>query len=164
MTATTTYQPLSKGELRLLRTTTKVSFARNENFSCMTTTHKRVNLVNPADDEVRTQIDVESVVRSTRTHLDENRPESLAKARCHELIWVDCGEVGTQWRTITAFLKPGDMLKLHWGRDYDTNGNMDEHKLHGDRLSLHITRGEKKFCFVISSGCQYDNSARMIKV
>jgi hypothetical protein len=82
---------------------------------------------------------------------------------CSFRMNVDCGEGGIYWRTLAAFLKPGDMLKLSWGRDYVTNGYMDEHELHGDRVTLLVERRRKTFGFILGTAVCENNTARMIK-
>ncbi len=154
--------PLDRLTLKALRTAKMVSFNH-------TPTAASIRVTGPPTDNLSsvtrlegpvTEISVDSLVRSCK---GDNNAELMKVAYCHELMWVDCGETGMQWRTITTFLKPGDVLSLHWGRDYNTNLNMERHELHGDRLALHVKRGDKKFGFILNSQCSPNNTARMIK-
>lgn len=157
----TSYEPLTRSQVKALRIAKKVSFHRRPAESFI-----RVYLAASRSGSEREQsidINAPSIVKSAGSH--ELYGEELERrAQCSEMMWVDCGDVGLHWRSIAAFIKAGDLLTIHWGRDYDTNGYMKDHGLHGDRLTLKIKRGAKQFGFILHSQCCGDNTARMIKV
>jgi hypothetical protein len=67
------------------------------------------------------------------------------------------------WRSVAAFLKPGDQLALDWFRDAETRGYLDHHSdLHGDRMALVIERKGQRFEFILAVEIGPDTTSRMI--
>ncbi len=153
--------PLTRQQLNQLRKSKSVSFSHSKGEGTIVAIHQWER----GDERgIRFEIPVTSRVRSCRSHQLPAGAKPLEQvASCHELMHVDCGDTGLEWRSITAFLKPGDELTLAWGADYESNGYMDDAGLHGDRLTLKIDRGNKKFGFVLVVHACKDNTARMIR-
>jgi hypothetical protein len=69
------------------------------------------------------------------------------------------------WPTTAQALRVGDRLCLSWTAD-NNNTTIREANLHSDRLTLRVTRGEKKprhLAFFVAQTVTHNNSARMIR-
>lgn len=53
------------------------------------------------------------------------------------------------WRSITALLRPSDVLRLHWRADDPTDA-LGEAVLHRDELRLGVTRGARSWLFLLA--------------
>ncbi len=53
------------------------------------------------------------------------------------------------WRTITAQLRPGDVIGLHWRADEPSDALADP-GLHRDELRLEVTRGARRWVFLLA--------------
>lgn len=158
MSETSTIE-LSREQLTALRKAKSVGFYTTPTRSYIKTSRPgRKN-----GSEIDLDVPTESSVRGLR---DANSPKHLRTIGfCNFRLDVDAGEIGMFWSTIAAFLKPGDRLKLSWGRDYETNGHMEDADLHGDRLTLLVYRTKPiPFAFIIGSEVSKDNTSRMIKL
>lgn len=67
-----------------------------------------------------------------------------------------------EWHTTVSMLKEGDILTLSWIADNNSE-TIRQARLHVDRVSLYVKRGDKKLQFHLQTAITYDNSARMIK-
>jgi len=81
---------------------------------------------------------------------------------CHECILTPAFD--EVWQTSLGFIKPGDMLALHWV--VSQNGHTQDHGLYADTLKLVIDRpgkASKRYTFIIRTQVCPDNTARMIR-
>jgi len=125
----------------------------------------RRNETNPGSDDPKNW-NYEVPVYS-RVSAGYKEPTGLKEvASCHVLITM-ANNVHEVWSTIARFLKLGDRIWLDWRRDSMTNGYMEKHNLHGDRLKLYVHRRKgdrfEQFMFVVEVQCCENNTARMIR-
>lgn len=151
-------EPLTKHQLKALRSAKRVSFYQTRPGEAGITVVQVVR-----GKEVETDIPVRSEVRSCREERQGTTPPLRDVAVCHYLLWSDSGGEALNWRSIGAFLKAGDVLMLHWGANYFNNGYLDKVELHGDRLSLRIQRGDKRYGFIVATSVCANNTARMVR-
>ena len=64
------------------------------------------------------------------------------------------------WRSISAFVRVGDMVRLHWRADNTSDGLVDP-EWHRDELSIGIHRGRRRWMFLLDVQIRPD-PARMI--
>ncbi len=53
------------------------------------------------------------------------------------------------WRSVTALLRPSDVLRLHWRADDPTDA-LGDPALHRDELRLGVTRGRRRWLFLLA--------------
>ena len=156
---------LTKEQIKILRKTGRVSFhhtPQSAHIAVTEVTQKRDREGRSVEIE-HPDIPVESIVREISRAVIEGKPFAEV-AHCFDMKWTDNGgDDAYYWRTIVRLLKIGDVLSLHWGRDFNCNQNMEKADLHGDRLSLHIQRGKTKMVFIIACQVCPDNTARMTR-
>lgn len=75
----------------------------------------------------------------------------------------DSAEYDPVLRTIFHNIKVGDILKLHWIADNNSN-NIRKNNLHADELQIQIIRDHTPLLFNLAYSVCYDNSVRMIKL
>ena len=79
-----------------------------------------------------------------------------AQRRWHEhhlpgataLTIIDAAQLDEVWRSVATFLRPGDMLRLHWRADSPTDALSDP-DLHRDELCIAVTRGARRWMFLL---------------
>jgi hypothetical protein len=65
------------------------------------------------------------------------------------LTVFDTAQLHEVWQTITALLRPGDVLRLHWRADERSDALADP-ALHRDELRLGVTRGTRRWLFLLA--------------
>lgn len=67
-------------------------------------------------------------------------------------------------RTFVEFVRPGDVLELHWAADiYGPTSSIRQAGLHADQLDIRIHRGNRSYTFIIAVRMGADDTARMIR-
>jgi hypothetical protein len=62
--------------------------------------------------------------------------------------WISRARLDEVWRSIAAFLRVGDVLRLHWRAD-NTIDWLDDPRLHRDELSVAVHRGRRRWMFLL---------------
>ncbi len=164
--------PLTKADIKALRTADTVAFDYNGNTSyagirCI----KRANKSNPWEQELTVKANASAELYRGHYH------EWLTDVRaCHVIVSSSYDEF---YQTFAGLLREGDVIFLEFvslaPAPDDKDGCYLDHAmctlsgyygemLWRDSLRLHILRGDKKLSFLIAESVTPDNSAKMVKV
>ena len=61
----------------------------------------------------------------------------------------EAAQLDEVWRSVTALLRPSDVLRLHWRADDPTDA-LGDPALHRDELRLGVTRGTRRWLFLLA--------------
>jgi hypothetical protein len=95
---------------------------------------------------------------SLSSYLTEEEQSRVVASAFIYLYHSQCTEAST----IINLLKAGDLVRLQFVADNNTDG-MRAAGLHSDALQLLVTRGSKQMVFCLDDSIAPDNSARMIR-
>lgn len=141
-------EPLTKDQLGQLRKADYIGFSRSPQAAYI--------VAEKGDNRHRVQV-------ADRVHV-LGGSDIGDVAYCSHTLHTQCTGYGRMWRSVAAFLKPGDQLALDWFRDAEATGYLADTNLHGDRLSLVIERGVNRFEFIVAVAINPNNTSRMILV
>lgn len=161
---------ISADDVKALRQADTVSFHFTRGAGSGIVARKRVKNPGPFGDRER-EHEVAAGAAFNGAHESGDRV-GTENANCHAMVMS--AQVDECWQTVAAFLKPGDVLRLNWYADAMTNGYLEGaavrpghhaagQTLHADALYLRITRGERRFAFLIDVEICPSNTARMIR-
>lgn len=151
---------LTKDDIRFLRRAEEISFYWKDNEA-----HITAYLPKPKGAE-------EQPYRNIKVgyHFDGRMEGRVPMSAHHHKLYMR-GTSPNPAQTLVAFLREGDVVRLDFYVDnnndyvdsaYVKTKDAGEGKLHVDTLTVIITRGNKKYAFLIAVGTCLDNSARLV--
>ena len=170
-TATVTVEAtgISADDVKAMRTADTISFHFNRSEGSTIRATKRVKNPGPFGDRER-QHEIKCGTHFMGKH-ESGLRVATDNASCFEMIMS--AEHSEHWQTVAGFLKAGDILRLHWYADAMSNGYVEDsvtnnevargYRLHADALYLKVTRGEKRYAFLLDVSVCPSNTARMIR-
>jgi hypothetical protein len=61
---------------------------------------------------------------------------------------IDAAQLDEVWRSVAAFLRVGDVIRLHWRADNPADALRDP-ELHRDELRIAVRRGARRWMFLL---------------
>ncbi len=127
--------------------------------------HKAVRNPGPFDDRDREYvIPCISTVSDYADYSEDYRPQEYKASSMEH----HPQNVHGPWPTVCAFVRPGDMLELHWCAK-NNNAHSDRAELYADRMELRIERpskngaGCKRYVFILDNSINPGDTARMVQ-
>lgn len=162
MTTTTDIQPLTREDIKALRTADdSVSFHTSPDGSLIVASKRATNAGAWYGERMKHEVNVDALW----TDYSKERTGDGKSPFKYGFEMISSPMFSPSWRTIVSLLKVGDRLRFHWVVDNNSE-NIEKVGYHVDYMQLVINRADAKaqtLTFNLFSRVGPDNSARMVR-